>query len=42
MTDDYTPKPTFHVYRDLIDVLSRWPSAVTTQTLPWVIRQPKP
>jgi hypothetical protein len=25
MTDDYTPKPAFHVYRDLIDALSRWP-----------------
>ena len=23
MTDDYTPKPAFHVYRDLIDTLSR-------------------
>ena len=23
MTDDYTPKPAFHVYRDLIDALSR-------------------
>jgi hypothetical protein len=23
MTDDYTPKPAFHAYRDLIDVLSR-------------------
>jgi hypothetical protein len=23
MTDDYTPKPAFHSYRDLIDALSR-------------------
>jgi hypothetical protein len=23
MTDDYTPKPAFHVYRELIDTLSR-------------------
>ena len=23
MTDGYTPKPAFHVYRDLIDALSR-------------------
>jgi hypothetical protein len=23
MTDDYTPKPAFHAYRDLIDALSR-------------------
>jgi hypothetical protein len=25
MTDDYTPKPAFHVYRELIDALSRSP-----------------
>jgi hypothetical protein len=32
MTDDYTPKPAFHVYRDLIDALSLCPSGGSLQT----------